>query len=126
MRSSGFAYEVHAEVHMTLDEIDLLREVAARHYDSLCQASAAEGGFIYGWKNAHTPSCEGEPRSAPIRVKFSQLDTCIKILEMAVHVYMGRGQKDQPDKFTMAMNLSQQMRDICAEINQEYRRLSPN
>lgn len=70
-------------VPLTEQNIDLLMNLSAAHYDGTCKAAGAIGGFIYGWKNAATWWREGKTPKEDQRVhaRFDDLDICLKIME---------------------------------------------
>lgn len=76
---------------LTAEDVALLRELAAVHYDGHCKASGAVGGFLYGWWNmvslvnltdTGTGVVEREPPPL-VRATFDQIDITLKIMEMA-------------------------------------------
>lgn len=103
---------------LTASDVRLLRELAAAHYDSVCKAAGVLGGFLYGWSNML--SCiEDEPASAEPRTvdaTWRNIDTTLKILEMAGPVLHGR-----EDAMAQARQLS---RDLF-EATARWRLISP-
>lgn len=82
--------EIHAVakfwVGLTLAHVEVLKKAADWHYDAVCQAAAKPGGFIFGWHNTLV-FCSEEGAELPnCQASFRDLDTCLKILEIANRV----------------------------------------
>lgn len=69
-----------AAVTMTGDEIALLCECAAGHYDGGCQAAVKPGGVLYGMKSFAAVAPE-RPHALTLR----QLDLLAKIAEIGAY-----------------------------------------
>lgn len=71
------------DVTVTGPLIDLLTRLGNTHYDGVCKAAVARGGFIYGWGNRMDWTKEsgtaGDSFVDPIT--NGQLQTCLKICE---------------------------------------------
>jgi hypothetical protein len=85
--------EISAEprfyVPLTLEEVEVLKELSSLHYDALCRASGepVTGGFIHGWWNSLSIQVNypisDEPTEAlrPVKASWRELDLCLKIME---------------------------------------------
>lgn len=82
MERKGFAYEVFAEVLLTVAEVTILMELSATHYDGVCKGAGKCGGFLYGVSNniAWSEEC-GE--QIPSKLSWRNVDTMCKILEQS-------------------------------------------
>lgn len=74
------------QLTLTQEELAVLLDCSGTHYDGVCKSASLVGGFLYGWKN-HFFSVDGEFNDAPlseinVTATWSQIDTCLKILEM--------------------------------------------
>lgn len=65
---------------LTVQDVQILCELAESHYDATCKQAAAVGGFLFGWSNAVGDLDMG----IPVHVAGStrQLDIALKALEM--------------------------------------------
>jgi hypothetical protein len=118
MELKEFEYHVTAHIAISQEETDLLIEVALTHYDNKCQQAVlpGPGAFLNGWK--HRLGFVGEgPNTVP--VTFRELDTCMKILEMAHFRFTGQGQKQE-----LASKLSGEVWCLLQKINDEYKRVN--
>lgn len=100
MKFQEFSYEVRAEIKLTPAEVDILRELAERHYDYKCQD--ASSGFLRGWANMVDP-----PGAVPICARFQQVDLCCKIMEQS--------DPDNPEHQALSGALAELARKISNE-----------
>lgn len=66
---------------LTREDLEPVFALSSHHYDSVCKAAGAPGGFLYGWRNlvsAHVP-VEADPPLCPGSRR--DLDTLLKICE---------------------------------------------
>jgi hypothetical protein len=91
-----------ANIRFTRRELNLMMECSRRHYDALCKSISAPGrdSFLYGWKQAHNLASKRRERSE--RVTVRQLDTLMKVVEVARYL---RKEKDQQDAFGIGLKL---------------------
>lgn len=67
---------------LTREDLEPVFLLASHHYDSVCKAAGAPGGFLYGWRNiisAHLPPEEIDPPLCSASRR--DLDTLLKICE---------------------------------------------
>lgn len=90
------------QFHLPLEarHIELLKKLAAMHYDWTCKRAGEVGGFIYGWNN-HVVLLEGEELT-PVTASRGELDTCLKILEFPPD--LEQAEKDTLWEMRMAFN----------------------
>lgn len=62
----------------TLQQLDFLIEISKRHYDGVCRSASGVNGFLVQWRTR----IEAEIFNS-IRATFRELDTVLKICEMA-------------------------------------------
>lgn len=83
-KANRFAYDVSILLDITVDDVKTLQECSAQHYDGVCRAAGAVGGFLYGWRNRFDFALDGlEPTE--IYATAREIGTCSKILEPTPH-----------------------------------------
>lgn len=82
---------------ITREQLDLLMEMAALHYDGRCKATARQGGVLYGWLNLFRMHDDREPDPPTIegRIEESDLQSLMKILEMRTIYHQSRQERDR-------------------------------
>jgi hypothetical protein len=70
---------------LSLETIELLMEMSRHHYDGVCKAASAVGGFIYGWRNSVSFVPE-----VPVSATWRELDTLLKICEINTALFHGQ------------------------------------
>ena len=81
MKHKGFAYEVKAELLLTVAEVAILMALSERHYDGRCKGVGKVGGFLYGMANRVEWATEDGCDEIPALRAWSEVDTLCKILE---------------------------------------------
>jgi hypothetical protein len=81
MELQGLHYKVEAELRFTDEEVDLLLERAARHYDWTCQEAGAFSGANGAERNGFIAVLKIKPNSCPAVWTSRQVDLTLKILE---------------------------------------------
>lgn len=91
-------------IPLNLEQVDILMELSANHYDSTCRAAGKRGetfeqqGFIYGWRTIisayvntpvipdFNPMDETGKQTVRVKATWRQLDLVLKILEGAAYL----------------------------------------
>jgi hypothetical protein len=74
------------DITLTSNHIALLAKLSVLHYDNKCKSASEENGFLKQWEYTVSAwiipihALGGEPPF--VRASFSDLDTCLKILEV--------------------------------------------
>lgn len=105
-----FVYTVRVEVVLTEEEVKLLVDLSAKHYDGHCRSVSESGGFLNGMRNSQAFS-----PVLPHTLKFREIDTLCKILEAPTHD--GATQK-------VADALAHRLHACLKAINVEHGRLN--
>jgi hypothetical protein len=113
----NIAYTPSAEIHFTTREFVLMMGCSRRHYDGLCKSicEPGHGSFLYGWWNGYSMS--NDKQGYTVLVTIGQLDTLMKVLEVARYL---RSEKDQQDAFGLGLKL----RRVFGHL-QEQKRVEP-
>ena len=78
-------FTIHAspqfDLDITSDQLTMLAELAALHYDAACKSAAEVGGFIYGWIIERRWVGRSDPTDMSMTATWRQLDLCLKIME---------------------------------------------
>lgn len=138
MKFREFSYDVRAEVEISLEDVELLRELATAHYDATARAAAKEGmtldqlstvvdaskakaGFLYSWRNQVSKPPVGRRVRRPLPgvlvcMTSHQINLCCKILEMVSHF------KPTHPHYKAGMALDKAMTALFHKVNDEVRR----
>lgn len=107
------------ELALTSDHVEVLREIAAHHYDGKCRAAGHDtsekergglfpdrNGFLTGWLRLlePRPGCVVQPPEK-IDADWHELDTCLKIIEMAGTMFGRLGGLESPRKLGLATEM---------------------
>lgn len=103
-------------IGLPLAEIEMLCALSAIHYDGRCKAASAPGGFLYGWRNYAAFCAEkyGPETAHAVTASFSELDSCLKIMEMPTKEHAER-----------AHALTRKFSRLCTVANEAYRAWTP-
>lgn len=104
MKLTEISFKPIAHVAVSREEIDLLCECSAGHYDGVCKDASRSGGFLFGMRNysEHAPE-------ALHSLTWREIDTLAKIVEA--------GQYFAEGKAKIAFGLGLEMRRILIALN---------
>ncbi len=118
--SFSFHYTVRVNTWFTRAEVELLGKLAALHYDSACRELASnravDGGATNGLLTIMGFHLEASHDATEERLGFRELDTLVKVLELA-HLH-----RDLLN-FKLADPLRRRLQVLLEAINGEVRRL---
>lgn len=73
------------DVPMSEKAIAALTKLALHHYDGTCKMACREGGFVHRWA-ALVRAQKESGFDGSILASFSELDICLKIMELPIHL----------------------------------------
>lgn len=113
MKFKAVTFTPAATVAFSNRELALILKCSARHYDHYCRSIGVpgQGSFLYGWKMRR----EISPKIREETVSSDQLDTLMKVMEMARHF---PNRTDGRAAFGIGLNL----RRIFARVQECYGR----
>lgn len=107
------------------EQIDVLTKLAQVHYDHKCKSAPEEGGFIAKWQKymsadrVYRDTLTENDDPFTVSATFSELDTCLKILEVANLAYHSK--LISQEAMALCTSLTRDFRGVLSLANQKYR-----
>lgn len=101
MKLSSISFKPVAHITLSDEELRVICECSAAHYDAVCKSVGEEGGFLFGMVNwqANTAAENAERQPVTHSLSWRELDTIAKIVEV------GRYLGDEKGKLAFGIGL---------------------